>query len=340
MWQPEDCWPNVMVEEVPDDDPEVRVSTNVHQIGTEQHDSDVTSATNTSGDNALPSKGRGLKELIENCSSWSTLQRRVAWIVRFCHWIKSKRAAHVAGSLTLEELNQATQVIVRSVQDESFPEDVKEVKKNKEVKKSSKLISLRPVVVDGILRVGGRLQEAAALSWEEKHPMILPKGHHVSQLLVCHYHETAAHSGREQTLCELRRMFWIVAGRSLVKGTIRNCVKCRRLNARPVEHVMGPLPRARLEAYYPPFTFTGVDLFGPLTVKWGRGTAKRWGCLFTCLTTHAVYLEVTPSLEAGDFIMILRQFISRRGPPKEIWSDRGTNFIGANRVEGVHCAVE
>jgi len=94
---------------------------------------------------------------------------------------------------------------------------------------------------------------------------------------------------------------------------------------------MGPLPRARLKAYYLPSTITGVDLFGPLTVKWGRGAAKRWGCLFTCLTTRAVYLEVTPSLEADDFVMILRQFISSRGPPKEILSDRGTNFIGANR---------
>ena len=94
---------------------------------------------------------------------------------------------------------------------------------------------------------------------------------------------------------------------------------------------MGSLPGARLEAYHPPFTFTGVDLFGPLTVKWGRGTAKRWGCLFTWLTTRAVHLEVTPSLETDDFIMVLRQFISRRGPPKEIWSDRGTNFVGASR---------
>ena len=98
-------------------------------------------------------------------------------------------------------------------------------------------------------------------------------------------------------------------------------MKCRRLNAKREKQVMGPLPRARLEAYHPPFTFTGVDLFGPLTVQWGRGTAKRWGCLFKCLTTRAVYLEVTPSLEADDFIMILGQFISRRGPPKEIWSD-------------------
>ena len=131
-------------------------------------------------------------------------------------------------------------------------------------------------------------------------------------------------------MCELRRTFWIVAGRSLVKGTTRNCVKCRGVNPKR-EQLMGPLPRARLEACYPPFSYTGVDLFGSLTVKWGHGTAKRWGCLFTCLTTRAVYLEVTLSLEADDFIMILRLFVSRRGPPKEIWCDRGTNFIGESR---------
>ena len=113
-----------------------------------------------------------------------------------------------------------------------------------------------------------------------------------------------------------------------MKKTIRSCIRCRRMNAKPLKQFMGSLPRARLEAYHPPFTFTGVDLFGPLTVKWGHGTAKRWGCLFT---SHAVYLDATPSLETVDFIIFLHQNISRRGPPKEIWSDRGTNFVGANR---------
>ena len=49
------------------------------------------------------------------------------------------------------------------------------------------------------------------------------------------------------------------------------------------------------------------------------------------MTTRTVYLEVAPSLETDDFIMILRQFISRRGPPEEIRSDRGTNFVRADR---------
>ena len=142
--------------------------------------------------------------------------------------------------------------------------------------------------------------------------MILPKHHNVSQLIVWHYYEFAAHSGREQTLCELRRKFWIISGRSLVKKIIRSGIRCRRMNAKSMEQFMESLPRARLEAYHPAFTFTDVDLFGPLTVKWGRGTSKRWGCLFTCLITRAVYLKVTPSLETDDFI-------SRRGPPKEIW---------------------
>ena len=135
---------------------------------------------------------------------------------------------------------------------------------------------MRPVLADGVLRVLGRLQKAVVLSWDEKHPMILPKRHHVSQLIVRHYHESAAHSGREQTLCELRRMFWIIGGRGLVKKTISSCIRCRRMNAKPLGQFMGSLPRARLEAYHPPFTFNGVDLFEPLTVKWGRGTAKRW----------------------------------------------------------------
>ena len=331
LWETEDRWPSAKYEEVPDSDPEVRASANVHPVSARTHHGDNSTDDCNKTSSTLEDGHGGLKKLMESCGSWPVLQRRVAWIVRFCQWIANGRVASSTGPLTLQELSQSTQAIVRIVQNECFPQDVKEVSQNKEVKISSRLGSLRPVLEDGVLRVGGRLQKAVVLSWDEKHPMILPKHHHVSQLIVRHYHEFAAHSGREQTLCELQRMFWIIGGRSLVKKIIRSCIKCRRMNAKPMEQFMGSLPGARLEAYHPPFTFTGVDLFGPLTVKWGRGTAKRWGCLFTCLTTRAVHLEVTPSLETDDFIMVLRQFISRRGPPKEIWSDRGTNFVGASR---------
>ena len=325
LWQSEDTWPVTTVDSVPDDDPEVRGDINIHQVSVK------TTVDATSVKSCSVSHGNSkMNELISRCSSWSRLQRQVAWLLRFCKWIASKRTTCDKGLLTLEELTRSTLVISQVVQEECLQEEFSDLKKKGEVRRTSPIADLRPTVVNGIIRVGGRLQDAADMTFDERHPIILPKRHHVCELIVRHYHVFSAHSGREQTLCELRRLFWIVGGRSLVKDTIRRCMTCRRMNAKPLQQVMAPLPRVRVQAYYPPFSFTGVDLFGPLYVKWGRGTAKRWGCLFTCLNTRAVHLEVVPSLSTDDFIMVLRQFIGRRGSPREIWSDRGTNFVGAN----------
>ena len=93
---------------------------------------------------------------------------------------------------------------------------------------------------------------------------------------------------------------------------------------------MAPLPKDRLTAYQPPFTSTSMDMFGPLYVKHGRGTAKRWGCLFTCLTTRSIHLELVNSLETDDF-MCLRRFMNRRGEVSELRCDNGSNFVGAER---------
>ena len=139
LWEAEECWPGVVTYgEVPDSDPEVRISANVHPISVETRR--IGTPTECSeNDNASEDSHAGLSRLIESCRSWLTLQSRVAWTVRFCQWVADKRIVGSTGPLTLEELNKSTEVIVRCVQNESFPEDVKEVKLNKEVKKSSKL---------------------------------------------------------------------------------------------------------------------------------------------------------------------------------------------------------
>ena len=87
----------------------------------------------------------------------------------------------------------------------------------------------------------------------------------------------------------------------------------------------------RLAKRTPPFTYTGVDFFGPFYVKRGRGTDKVYGCLFTCFTSRAVHIEDASSLEADASIQALRRFISNGGCPKEIWSDNGINFAGADK---------
>ncbi|XP_073254422.1 uncharacterized protein [Porites lutea] len=91
------------------------------------------------------------------------------------------------------------------------------------------------------------------------------------------------------------------------------------------------LPKERLIPFEPPFTYTGVDFFGPFHVKRGRSAEKVYGCLFTCFTSRAVHIEDVSSLETDSFIQALRRFISNRGYPKEIWSDNATNFAGAEK---------
>lgn len=98
-----------------------------------------------------------------------------------------------------------------------------------------------------------------------------------------------------------------------------------------MEQMMATLPAFRITAYEPCFTYTGVDYFGPLNVKRGRSVVKRSGAIFTCLNSRAVHLEVATSLETNCFINVFRTFINRRGLPKCMYSDNGSNFVGAEK---------
>ena len=90
-------------------------------------------------------------------------------------------------------------------------------------------------------------------------------------------------------------------------------------------------PKERLTPDKPPFTFVGVDYFGLIEVKQGRPHVKRYRCLFTCLTMRVVHIEVAHFLDTDSMINALRRFISIRGCPEQIRSDRGTNFTSAER---------
>ena len=117
----------------------MRASANVHPVSVRTHRGDNYTDECKKTSNTPEDRHGGLKKLIENCGSWPVLQRHVAWIVRFCQWIANGRVARFTGRLTLEELSQSAQAIVRRVQNECLPADVKDVSQNKEVKISSRL---------------------------------------------------------------------------------------------------------------------------------------------------------------------------------------------------------
>lgn len=96
---------------------------------------------------------------------------------------------------------------------------------------------------------------------------------------------------------------------------------------------MANIPKDRLTPG-PPFSFVGVDTFGPWDVtarrtRGGLATSKRWAILFTCLVSKGIHIELVEELSTSCFINALRRFLSIRGPVRQLRSDRGTNFVGA-----------
>lgn len=262
-----------------------------------------------------------MHEFLVRYSSWSVLLRKLAWLLKFNSSSKY---------LTTDDLQKATTAVVRLVQNEAYADEMGDLEKGKNVKRSSRIAKLRPMLDNGVIRVGGRISEAA-IAFGAKFQMIMPPGHHVTQLLIAAFHQRLAHAGRNHILASLREQFWIPRGRSAVHKVVQSCLKCKKQRAATMEQMMAPLPPFCTTAYQPCFTHTGVDYFGPLNVKRGRAGVKRWGVIFTCLNSRAVHLELATSLESDCFVNVLRRFMNRRGPPKCIYSDNGTNFVGAER---------
>ena len=180
--------------------------------------------------------------------------------------------------------------------------------------------------MDGLLRVGGRL-ENAPLQLDAKHPIILPTSHRIVRLIISYYHHTSGHSGTEHVLSMIRERFWIVKARASVKKSLNVCFKCRKRQAPVGEQKMANLPQDRITPDKPPFTYVGVDCFGPFLVRRGRSKAKRYGVVFTCLTMRAIHIEVVHSLDTDAFLNSMRRFIARRGKREQMRSDNGENFV-------------
>ena len=215
-------------------------------------------------------------------------------------------------------MKDAEQGIIKCVQEGHFKEEIESLKvtKNHEedassgpmpscVKKSSSVFSLEPVLIDGVLRVRGRLRRAS-LPQDAKHQIILPKNHHVTNLIVRHYHLLSGHSGREYVLSLLRGKFWVIYANSVVHKLLAKCFDCRRRQALVCNQKIADLPKERVSPGQPPFSHVGIDFFGLFLVKQGRSQVKRYGCIFTCLNIRAVHIEVAHSLDTDSFLNALR----------------------------------
>ena len=323
LWSSPENWPKTpYVGEANPDDPEVKLARSSSAAAVVQH-----KKTNDSSPDPID-------RLIEYHSSWKKLKRAVAWIRRTMKVLLSKtrggQGASEMKELTPADLEDAERIIVKHVQKEHFLPELKELTAGREVLCASRLARLSPFMEDGLIRMRGRLTNSS-LDWASKHPLILPDKDKVTDLIITDLHERVGHEGRQYVLLELRTRYWVLKGNSAVRRCLHRCVKCRK-RQRPVEgQKMADLPRDRVDDAVHPFCCTGVDYFGPLYAKRGRGQVKKFGVIFTCLSVRAVHLELADSLSADSFICALRRFLAKRGNVRLIRSDRGTNFVGAEK---------
>ena len=144
------------------------------------------------------------------------------------------------------------------------------------------------------------------------------------KLVILDAHEKRGHgTGIEHLLTQLRSRFWILKERRAVQNQMDSCLTCRRFLNKTVGQMMAPLPKVRVQMPSRAFDRVGVDYAGPFKTKQGRGKAraKRYLCLFTCLCTRAVHLEMSYSLDTDSFLNALSRMISRRGRPSYLVSD-------------------
>ena len=242
-----DSWPPKYTGQVPDTDLEVKRSFVLK--------TDVTSVT-TKG----TSHPSFLGDLILRKSSFFKLKRIVGWILLFKLKLLKKLAKLEMSCAILDE---AENILIKEEQSKlnlkNYP-------------------CLSPYIdSQGLARVGGRLKH---FSSGQPHPILIPGGH-LCNLIIRDMHEKSGHMGTEYVLASLRTEGkWI--SRKYVKSVIVKCVTCKRCFGKPKDQKMADLPKQRVSPN-PPFTYTGVDCFGPFTVKRGRAQMKRWGCIFTCL---------------------------------------------------------
>jgi hypothetical protein len=277
---------------------------------------------------AIEIKENIIYRLIDAYNDLLKMQRATSYWLRTIYKVK-KEHKHI---IQPAEYRRALIVLARCTQQAYFHEELKCLKANKPVPKSSKLSSYTPILDENkLIRILGRLQKSD-LEENQKHQILLPASSKFTQVLIDEAHERTMHGGAIVTIQYLRNQWWILNARTAVKSQNRKCITCTRYRGEAAQQLMGNLPSYRVQINHP-FIHTGIDFAGYFEIKTSTlrkaSFRKCYIALFICMTTKAIHLELASSLSTEDFLACFKRFTSRRGLPAHVYSDNGTNFVGA-----------
>ena len=232
--------------------------------------------------------------------------------------------------MTPQHLQEAEDCIVKDAQRTLLDELLKTSRKNV---KGGHYARLKPSQDNkGLWVVGERLARHNVMSTDSSLQKLLPTCHRVTRLLMERAHRNG-HRGRDATLALFRSHYWVPHGSKLAKSVKQNCQLCKLREAKFLEQEMGPLPKQRLKPS-PAFNQVMVDLFGPYSVRGEvqkRTSGKAYGVIFTDMVMRAVHIEAVLGYDTSSFLLALSRFASVRGWPAEIYSDPGSQLVGASK---------
>lgn len=258
---------------------------------------------------------------------------RMKRVLAYCRRMSKKEGTGTRYKyLTTDELERVLVECIKYYQNLVYGKEVEDLKKTGNVKPRSSLITLSPFLDENeVIRVGGRLQNAS-IADTTKHPIVIPSNQHITKLLINEAHNKTLHGGIQLMMTYVRTKYWVISLKSAVKKCIRICKTCIIHKAKTKNQFMGQLPAMRVNSHRP-FLNSGVDYAGPIMMRTSKGrghhATKGYVCLFVCMATRAIHLEAVTDLTSQAFIAAFRRFVARRGHCSHLWSDNGTNFIGA-----------
>lgn len=269
-----------------------------------------------------------------NFSKLRNLLRTTALVLRFISNLRKKvcRQERITGPLQYSEVGGAERLWIKSAQ-RSIRNGPQAAKLQNRWMCSMDVFEAE----NGLMRCGGRLDKSE-VPYEAKHPILLPRDHELTDLIILDCHERVGHNGVKETLTEFRGRFWIARGRQKVRELLHQCRICRRHEGKTYSAPRPPaLPEFRVTETQP-FSCTGVDFAGPLFIRSSNEhSGKVYLVLFTCISTRAVHLEICPDLSTDAFLRSLSRMKARKGTPRVLISDNAQTFKAAAKfIQGQH----
>lgn len=275
------------------------------------------------------------EDILDRFSSYNRALNVMCFMFRFIRKSQKRPSPEMRKDfITAQEILFVKYRLLKIAQVTHYASEYQSLESNQPVSSKSRLLTLNPFLDENkLLRVNGRLANSD-ISYNERHPLILPETSRLCKLFIEFTHKILLHAEHQCMLRAIRQEFYIIRLKNAVRHCIRNCKACTIYKHRIRNQIMAALPPERC-TFSLPFTNTGIDFAGPFDLKTSRlrnaKIQKGYAAIFVCLSTKAIHLETCSELSTEAFLATFNRFVGRRGFPNKVYSDNGTNFVGASR---------